>query len=97
MQVSREKPKESTESSERRLERARELLAGQVVDIDDLMSLTRDEVAICTWPQPPLNIESCGAAIMCPATGDFWSVWGLPAENDYETFRHLMRPLVWSC
>jgi hypothetical protein len=31
-------------------------------------------------------VESSGAAIMRPATGDFWAVWGLPPENEYEHF-----------
>ena len=86
LRVSRERPVASTESSQNRLQRARELLAQEQIDIDDLMALTRDEVAICTRPRPPMEVESCGAAIMCPATGDFWSVWGLPNENEYEHF-----------
>ncbi len=86
LRVSRDRPQASTESSHRRLERARELLERESLDIDDLMALTRDDVAICTRPQPPMDVESCGAAIMRPATGDFWSVWGLPDENDYEHF-----------
>ncbi len=49
------------------------------------MALTRDET-ICVRGTPPMHIESCGAAIMRPSTGDFWAVWGLPAENDYEHF-----------
>ena len=32
-------------------------------------------------------MESSGAAIMRPATGELWAVWGLPAENEYESFR----------
>ena len=86
LRVSRERTPTSTESSRRRLERARELLANEALDIDDLMALTRDDVAICARPQPPMEVESCGAAIMRPATGDFWSVWGLPDENEYERF-----------
>ena len=49
--VSRERPPESTASSENRLRRARELLAKSAVTIDDLMALTRDDVAICTRPK----------------------------------------------
>lgn len=60
--------------------------AKDAVALDDLMALTRDEEAICARPKPPMEVESCGAAIMCPFTGDFWSVWGLPAENEYEHF-----------
>jgi isopenicillin-N N-acyltransferase-like protein len=86
LDVARDRPPASQNSSENRLRRAIELLAPDKVTIDDLMALTRDEVAICTRPQPPNHVESCGAAIMKPATGDFWSVWGIPADNEYEHF-----------
>jgi isopenicillin-N N-acyltransferase-like protein len=86
LDVARERPPSSQNSSENRLRRANELLAKDGITIDDLMALTRDEVAICTRPQPPTYVESCGAVIMSPATGDFWSVWGIPADNEYEHF-----------
>ena len=86
LDVARDRPPASRNSSENRLRRANELLANEDITIDDLMALTRDEVAICTRPQPPNHVESCGAAIMRPATGDFWSVWGIPADNEYEHF-----------
>ena len=86
LDVARERPPESRMSSENRLRRARELLANDAVTVDDLMALTRDDVAICTRPAPPMHVESCGAAIMSPTSGDFWSVWGIPADNEYEHF-----------
>ncbi len=86
LDVARERPPSSQNSSENRLRRANELLAQDGITIDDLMALTRDEVAICTRPQPPTHVESCGAAIMSPSTGNFWSVWGIPADNEYEHF-----------
>lgn len=86
LDVARERPIASKNSSENRLRRARELLANDAVTIDDLMALTRDDVAICTRPKPPMHVESCGAAIMSPTSGDFWSVWGIPADNEYEHF-----------
>ncbi len=86
LDVARERPPASQNSSENRLERARQLLAKDDISLDDLIALTRDEVAICTRPQPPMHVESCGAAIMCPASGDFWSVWGIPADNEYQRF-----------
>ena len=86
LDVARERPPTSQNSSENRLRRARELLANDAVTIDDLMALTRDDVAICTRPKPPMHVESCGAAIMSPTEGDFWSVWGIPADNEYEHF-----------
>jgi isopenicillin-N N-acyltransferase-like protein len=76
------------ESSKRRLERTNELLAeGQAVDFDELASLTRDPLAICQRSAAPFHIESSGAAIMRPGTGELWALWGLPSENEYETFR----------
>ncbi len=86
LDLARERAPESRIGSENRLRRADELLAKDNIDIDDLMALTRDEVAICTRPQPPTHVESCGAAIMRPASGEFWSVWGIPADNEYERF-----------
>lgn len=86
LKVARERPEASQKSSENRLTRAYDLLADDGVTVDNLMELTRDETAICVRPKPPMNVESCGAAIMRPATGDFWAVWGLPVENEYEHF-----------
>ena len=86
LEVARERPVASQQSSENRLSRAYELLENGDVTVDDLIALTRDESAICVRPKPPMHVESCGAAIMRPATGDFWAVWGLPVENEYEHF-----------
>ena len=86
LDVARERPADSRNSSEKRLRRAQELLSKEQIELDDLIALTRDEIAICTRPQAPMHVESCGAAIMRPATGDFWSVWGIPADNEYEHF-----------
>jgi isopenicillin-N N-acyltransferase-like protein len=83
-----ERPSDLLESSEARLQRASELLAGSdPITLERLMALTRDPVAICHRSQPPFHIESSGAAIMRPATGELWAVWGLPSENEYEAFR----------
>ncbi|MEZ4635421.1 MAG: C45 family peptidase [Caldilineaceae bacterium] len=73
----------SQASTEARLSRATQLLDRADITPDDLMELTRDET-ICVRATPPLHIESRGAAIMRPSTGDFWAVWGLPAHNTYE-------------
>ena len=86
LDVARERPTASQQSSENRLDRAYEMLAGSDVTVDDLIELTRDESAICVRPKPPMHVESCGAAVMRPSTGDFWAVWGLSVENHYEHF-----------
>ena len=57
-----------------------------------LVELTRDPVAICQRSRPPFYIESSGAAIMRPATGELWAVWGLPSENEYDAFRFEREP-----
>ncbi|MCU0515209.1 MAG: hypothetical protein MUE40_21865, partial [Anaerolineae bacterium] len=70
-----------------RLQRAHDLLAQPGITPEMLMELTRDPQAICVRAAPPSYVESCGAVVMTPATGDFRAVWGLPAENDYEHFK----------
>ncbi len=72
------------DSSTARLERGRELLADGVIDSDRLIAMTRDEQAICQVAVEPFHIESSGAAIMRPRTGEFWACWGRPAENEYQ-------------
>lgn len=71
-------------SSQARLDRGRALLAEGLIDTERLFALTRDDEAICQRATEPYHIESSGAAVMRPATGDFWACWGRPAENDYE-------------
>lgn len=73
-------------SSENRYARAVDLLGKRPIDGEALMAMTRDEEAICERAEPPYDVESCGATVMRPATGDLWAVWGLPVENEYEHF-----------
>ncbi len=80
------RPADLTASSIARLDRALALLADGDVDADRLMVLTRDAEAICRRSEPPHHVESCGAVVMRPATGDLWAVWGVPADNEYEYF-----------
>jgi hypothetical protein len=75
----------SQASSEARLARARQLLAGGAVTVEALMALTRDPV-ICVRAEPPLDMQTCGAAIMQPASGLLWAVQGLPVDNEYARF-----------
>lgn len=80
------RPADLMESSTLRVEHAFEALGDGVVTFEDLEAMTRDERSICRHPEPPYDYESCGAAIMRPATGDFWACWGVPSENEYEHF-----------
>jgi len=56
------------------------------VTLAGLTALTRDP-DVCQRARPPFNIESSGAVIMRPATGDFWAVSGSPADHEYEHLR----------
>jgi hypothetical protein len=76
---------ESLANSKQRLNRAQNLLAQNGITPETLMALTRD-AEVCQRSHEPFHVESSGAAIMRPATGDFWAVWGLPPENEYEHF-----------
>lgn len=76
-------------SSETRLSRAQELLSGGKITLDLLMALTRDRAVgsgICVLPEAPVFIETCGAAIMRPATREFWAIWGPPIHGEYERY-----------
>lgn len=76
---------DSQASSEARLAAGERGLAGGGQSPETLMALTRDPT-ICVRAEPPLDMETCGAAIMQPATGRFWAVQGLPTENDYASY-----------
>ena len=80
------RPTDLMESSTLRIEHAKEILGDRAITPDDLFGLMRDERSICRHSEPPYNYESCGAAIMRPATGDFWACWGVPSENEFEHF-----------
>jgi isopenicillin-N N-acyltransferase like protein len=83
--VSQDKPTQLQASSEARLRTAAEHLGEGSITVERLAAMTRDPV-ISYRGGPPFHVETCGAAIMRPATGDFWACWGLPSENDYEHF-----------
>ncbi len=74
------------ESSQSRKQRAETMLREGPIDAERLMGITRDSQAVCQISRPPYHIESCGAAVMSPATGDFWAVAGRPDQNQYEHF-----------
>jgi isopenicillin-N N-acyltransferase-like protein len=84
--LGRERVKESQIHSEKRLQTATELLQKDNITLADLQQLTRD-YPVCTRADSPEAIETCGAAIMQPATGKFWALWGLPDEGEYVEMR----------
>ena len=83
-----ERDTELMTNSRLRQELAETMLAGtgEPVGAERLMEITREPSAICRWPDPKYRVESSGAVIMRPRTGDFWACWGQPADNDYEHF-----------
>ena len=83
-----EQDSELMANSRRRLDLAAAMLAddSHPVDADRLMEITREPSAICRWPDAKYRVESSGAVIMRPRTGDFWACWGQPADNRYEHF-----------
>jgi isopenicillin-N N-acyltransferase like protein len=83
--VSQPKAPELQASSEDRLRVASDELARGAVTADRLVELLRHP-AVCYRGAPPFHLETCGAAIMRPATGDLWACWGLPSENDFQRF-----------
>jgi len=76
---------DSQRSSESRLARAAARLAAVGTTVDDLMALTSDP-EICVRRSPPLEMETCGAAIMSPAGGQMWAVRGMPHASGYVTY-----------
>lgn len=72
------------DSSASRLATAQHWLADGDVDAERLFALTREPTVICQVAREPYHIESSGAAVMRPATGDFWACWGRPADNEYQ-------------
>lgn len=71
-------------NSQARLDRARELLSEGPIDEERLFAMTRDEEAICQVAHEPFHIETSGAAVMRPRTGDFWACAGRTDCNDYQ-------------
>ncbi|MXV89758.1 MAG: hypothetical protein F4121_06740 [Acidimicrobiia bacterium] len=82
--VQAERDSRLTRSSHARLTTAAELLAAGPIDAERLFDLTREPTAICVTATAPFHLESSGAAVMRPRTGDFWACWGRPAENEYQ-------------
>lgn len=83
--VERDRLEASMEHSKLRLQLAQEHLSKDNITVEDLKAMTRADT-ICVESAPPWHSETAGAAIMRPATGDFWAAWGRPAENEYEHF-----------
>lgn len=90
----RERPRKalSLTSTCNRLQQAEAFLAARsgAIDLPALMAMTRlhdgDEMSICAHARPDYDVESSGACIMAPETGELWALWGLPCKNEYEHF-----------
>ena len=75
------RPPDLQDNSRHRMIAATEHLDRHDISVNLLMELSSRKV--CQVPQAPYHIETSGAAVMRPKTGDFWAVWGLPGLNDY--------------
>ncbi len=84
-EVSQQKPAELQASSEARLRIARGALQSGMLELEDLIELTRHPT-VCYAAAPPLELATCGATIMRPRSLDFWACWGPPDVNEYEHF-----------
>ena len=72
------------DSSSSRFDTATALLAEGDIDVERVIEVTREPDAICQAAVDPYHIESSGATVMRPATGEFWACWGRPIENEFE-------------
>ena len=90
-----ERPRKSVshESTQNRHSQASAYLGqrrGQIT-METLMALTRlhdgNALSVCAHVQPGYDVESSGACIMAPATGELWALWGNPCQNEYELFQ----------
>ncbi len=70
--------------SRHRMAIAAERLDRDDIDADVIDALFREPGAVCQVATEPYHVESSGAAIMRPRTGQFWALWGLPLDNEFE-------------
>ncbi len=82
--VQAEKAPGLMDSSQARMDKARQLMAEGTIDSDRLFAMTREPEVICQAATEPYHIESSGAVVMRPATNDFWACWGRPIESEYQ-------------
>ncbi len=90
--IERPRTPQARQSTVTRLDQAHEFInanAGQITP-DVLMDFTRirkDEgFSICQSPVEGYDVETSGAVIMSPHTGEMWALWGRPSENEFERF-----------
>jgi isopenicillin-N N-acyltransferase-like protein len=93
LEVERPRKAVSQASTLARYSQASHWLDAQVgaITLETLMALTRhheqDGLSVCAHVQPGYDVESSGACIMSPSTGELWALWGNPCQNDYEVFK----------
>ena len=85
-EVERERVEEMILSSDNRFDKAKQILNKNNISLADLQALTAEPGTICETSKAPYFVETCGAAIIQPATRKFWAVWGKPSQNEYEEF-----------
>jgi len=91
-EVERPRKSLSLTSTCNRLEQAERFLHERAgtIDVNILMEMTRlhqaDDMSICAHVRPGYDVETSGACIMAPESGELWALWGLPCSNEYERF-----------
>jgi isopenicillin-N N-acyltransferase-like protein len=87
--IERQRKQLSLESTTTRQAQAERFFAAQrgQLDVAALMELTRyaeeGQMSICAYARPDYDVETSGACIMSPETGQLWALWGTPRENEY--------------
>jgi isopenicillin-N N-acyltransferase-like protein len=87
--IERQRKQLSLESTTTRQAQANRFFAAQrgQLDVAALMALTRyaeeGQMSICAYARPDYDVETSGACIMSPETGQLWALWGTPRENEY--------------
>lgn len=92
--VERPRAPESQASSEARLSDAYRLLTGEAgeagtakaLSLAAVQGVTADTASICHRGAPPLNVATCGAVVMRPATRELWAAAGMPSSEPYVRF-----------
>ena len=85
MTVEAERPEETMTWSLDRLTYAKERMGAGRGGVATIQELLKEPEPICAGV-PSHKVATCGAAVMRPATLEFWALWGNPVHNEFERF-----------
>ncbi len=77
------RPADLMASSVARRAQGLHLLTEGAIDVARLMAWTADPT-LCRRPEAPHHLETSGAVIVRPRTGEMWCCWGRPDEAQWE-------------